>query len=316
MITLFVGDNDQTLPERALAHDPGAWLVDHSNWQQVLDHAGDQSITVYTSLSDLPKITQDRSVFWLLLERADEIYYVPPARWSDHIGRFTWSGQKTLTEFYLCLQIRSGGVVRGFDLALQTDHHYLDLADQRGQASHVIWIVGCSLSHGDGVLPDQRYGHLIARETGRPVRWLTRSGSSLEWQADQILRSDLQPGDTVIWGLTSENRSPMAHDGWVVPWPDHSMEDLHYRLHETRYYKAITSVFQVINSCEKIGCELILLPLMASEKLQIALMRERTFHCLPYHTRYLDLGTDGVHAGPLQHRCWADSCLEILHGGR
>ncbi len=310
MITLFVGDNSQHTADRALAQDPSSFLIDCSNWKKTLVRA--EPFTAYTSLADLPKINRKISVLWELMHRADRIHYVPPETWNDGDG-FSWTSQQTLTEYYLHLQEMQGKTVIGLDLSAPRPSRYLNLADCRSSNEPVLWISGCSISHGVGVDTDQRYGTWIGRSISRHTYYLTAPGSSLEWQADQILRSDIRENDIVVWGLTQEDRAPIIHNGRVVPWPDTTLQDVEYRLHETRYYKAITSVFQVINFCHKIGCRLILLPLNCSQKLQMDLRQQDCYFQLPYQTKFLDLGNDRIHPGPVQHQYWADFCIDIIN---
>jgi hypothetical protein len=314
MITLFVGDNTEYLADQAKLHDPGAFLIDFSNWRKILKkHSPDDTFTAYVSLSDLPKIDKHISVLWELLKISDMIYYVSPTIWSDHNENFSWESQKTLTEYYLYQCQIFGKNVIGLNLEdYRHASEYLVLADKRKNEHPTLWISGCSISHGVGVTPKEKYGYLIGKSISRPTSYLTESGSSLEWQADQILRSDIQKNDIVIWGLTSEKRAPRAQNGHVLSYGEDTIEDIDYRSHETRYYKAITSVFQVMNYCEKIGCELILMPIICSEKLQMDLMYQKCYHQTPYFVKFLDLGDDDLHPGTRQHRVWADFCLEIL----
>jgi len=313
MITLFVGDNGEYLADHAKLHDNTAFLIDFSNWKKILkNHSPKDKFTAYTSLSDLPKIDRDISVLWELLKIADTIYYIPPDVWSDYSKNFSWANQKTLLEFYLYqCQISKKNVI-GLDLEYYKNSDYLNLVDKRSNNDPSLWISGCSISHGVGVDKKERYGYLIGKSLNRPTSHLTQGGSSLEWQADQILRSDIRSSDIVIWGLTEENRSPLADNGQIISWPDDTIAHIEYRLHETRYYKAITSVFQVINFCDKIGCCLILLPIICTEKLQMNLLHLDCYIQTPYQVKFLDLGTDNLHPGARQHQFWADFCLDIL----
>jgi len=313
MITLFVGHNTEHTADPALALDPGSFLIDHANWRKVLARAQQgESFTAYTSLADLPKIDPDISVLWELMEAAHKIIYAPPPQWRYAPKEFSWESAQIMTEYYLRLQIAQGKDVEGMVAPDSPDQRYLGLAARRADPDPVLWISGCSISHGVGVDATERYGHRVGQTLRMPTYYLTEPGSSLEWQADQILRSDIRRSDIVIWGLTQEDRAPLVRDGRIMPWPDDTIEDVEYRLQETRYYKAITSVFQVQNFCAKIGCGLILLPLIASEKLQMDLMGQPCYYQLPYQTRFLDLGSDDLHPGPQQHRAWAEFCLEIL----
>lgn len=311
MITLFVGDNDQSLASQALAQDPTAFLVDHSNWKQIVRDKPVADLTIYTSLSDLPKIDKHTGALWDLVQIADRIFYCPPEKWSDDTGPFRWTSQQTLTEYYLHLARQNGKSVVGLDLERYKNSSYLELVDKRINDSKSLWISGCSVSHGVGVDVHQRYGDLIAKQMSIPAYHLTQSGASLEWAADQILRSDIRSGDIVIWGLTEETRAPVAKNGGIFPMDD-GPANIDYRLDETRYYKAITSVHQVINHCDKIGCDLILLPLICSERLCMGLSDQKSFYHLPYQLKPLDYGLDNLHPGPRQHKFYADFCLNII----
>jgi hypothetical protein len=313
MITLFVGDCGEYLCECAKKHDPDAFLIEFSNYKKILKKINQkESFTAYTSLADLPKITDCGSPIWELLSRSDNIYYMPPESWSDDDGSFSWGKQKILLEFYLYHCQLSGKQVTGLDLAEYKNSKYLDLVAIRNNDAQSLWVCGCSITHGKGINDDQKYGNIIGKTLSVPTYHLTALGSSLEWQADQILRSDIRKSDIVIWGLTHEKRAPLSKNGMTVPWPDDTIENVEYRLHETRFYKAITSVYQVINFCNKIGCKLILLPIICSENLQINLIHQDCYYQLPHQFDFLDLGTTKVHPGPKQHRAWADFCLEIL----
>jgi hypothetical protein len=311
MITLFVGDNQEYLAHAAKNHDPNAVLVDHDTWQTILQQRN--SGTFYTSLSDLPKIDDHVSVCWELMQQANSIYYVEPTMWSDAGKDFSWTNQKTLLEYYLYSQIKSGKLVHGFNTDTYKNSAYLDLEAQRSTSSPVVWIGGCSVAHGIGVKKDQRFGHLIGQGLSRPAYHLTRGGSSVEWAADQLLRSDIQPIDVVIWGLTQEVRAPRAVNSLIDSWGDQTIFDVEYLMDETRFYKALVSVYQVINFCSKIGCQLLLLPTICSEKLIMNLIHRSELINLPYQAKFVDLGTDNIHPGPEQHRIWAEHCLNIIN---
>jgi hypothetical protein len=311
MITLFVGDNQEYLAHAAKKNNTAAVLIDHVNWQKILQQSN--SGTFYTSLSDLPKIDDQISVCWELMQWADSINYVEPTTWSDADRNFSWTNQKTLLEYYLYLQKKSGKLVLGFDTNSYKDSPYLNLEAQRASPLPAVWIGGCSVPHGIGVEKNQRFGHLIEQGLDRPTYHLTRPGSSVEWAADQLLRSDIHPTDIVVWGLTQEVRAPRAVDLRIDSWGDQTAFDVEYLMDETRFYKALTSVYQVINFCSKIGCQLLLLPTICSEKLIMSLIHRPELISLPYQANFVDLGTDNVHPGPEQHRIWAEHCLNIIN---
>jgi len=306
-ITLFVGDNDNTLAETAQKMDPTAWLIDHNNYEKFLSIDPVKDITVYSSYSDLPKITPTRAVFFEILKKVDNIFYCPPVKWSDHSDNFSWSGNKSITEYFLCLTALIKNNVNQLQLTYYQDYNYLALAELRKTEERQIWVAGCSIAHGVGVEAGQKFGTVISNKLDLPVSHLTKGGSSIEWAKDQILRSDIRKNDIVIWGLTQEARAPLAVNGKV------SLEkDPNILLNETSLYRAVTSVSQVVNFCKKISAQLILLPIICSEQLQLQIFQLDEYYQLQYRTQFLDFGTDNLHPGPIQHQEWADIVHQIL----
>jgi len=134
---------------------------------------------------------------------------------------------------------------------------------------------------------------------------LAKGGSGLEFQKDQILRSDVRSGDIVLWGLTEERRRTI----WSAKGPITADRD-YKTFDETGVYLSVTSIFQVINFCRKIGAHLILVPTISAETLRLGLSHVPEFLNFPYKPKFSDYGTDGYHPGPLQHQMWADYILE------
>lgn len=306
-INLFVGDNTENLANAACEFDSTAKLIDTGNYQKFLNQNYITDVTFYTSLSDLPKITRKRSVPFEVFSKADKIFYRPPVRWSDHLDTFVWAKQQQLTEYYLYHINLKHNNVDGLDISGYKNSLYLKLQDQRSSDDKTLWMVGCSITHGIGVDQSEKYGQLIADKLKIPVCYLTKGGTSIEWAADQILRSDIRSNDIVIWGITYENRTVKAINGDVKI--ENNVDIL---FDETRLYHAITKVHQVVNFCKKISAKLILLPLICSESAQLILQHLDDYYQIPYHHWFLDKGDDGVHPGPGQHREWADFCLDIL----
>jgi hypothetical protein len=318
-LTLFVGDCDSTVATQAKSFDPSAYLVDFSNYKKFLEQH-DQAVTTYTSAADLPKITQTEAVFYQVLHKADVIYYCPPTQWSDHTGEFSLQNMKQITEYFLYLVHSEKNNVQGFDPSTYTTSSYLKLQNKRKSNNQAqLWIAGCSVTAGVGVAPDKRFAGLVAENFGGQFVDLSRPGSSIEFAADQILRSDLQPGDVVIWGLTSEyralvwNRKKVESDS-INPYTFdyHNSNKADDIVDETRLFKAVISYAQVENFCQKIGVHLIAIPIICSEALQLILHDRAGYYQLPYRAGYLDLGSDNVHPGPAQHQWYADHVNNIL----
>ena len=305
-ITLFVGDNDDTISAKAKIYDKDAFLIHSANYQQFLNTQYTKNITVYSSLADLPKVDK-RSIMHEILLKADKIFYNPPNVWSDSSEQFVWNTQKKYLEFLLYDVHVKYNNVYGLDLTNYQNTFYLNLVDQRPSMNKCLWIAGCSIAQGVGVGQSEKFGAIISGRINVPVSYLTTGGSSIEWAADQILRSDIQPNDIVIWALPSENRAPAIKKQTVVCELDPDL-----LLNETRLYKSITSVQQVINFCKKISCQLIIFPAICSPNLRLLLTDCENYYHTPYQLGWIDSGTDGIHPGPLQHQYWADFCLNHI----
>ena len=321
-ITLFVGDCDSALAKKATDFDSTAYLIEFSNYKKFLE-LDNLDVTVYTSAADLPKITLTEAVFYQVLLKADIIYYCPPTRWSDQVDEFVLQNMQQMTEYFLYQVHRQKNNVHGLDLSKYTNNSYLKLQNIRKPNDQVqLWIAGCSVTAGVGVDPDQRFAVLVAQNFGEHFVDLSKGGSSIEFAADQILRSDIHQHDLVIWGLTSEYRAPiwnrkkMQSDS-LCPYTfdykkTNQADDI---VDETRLFKAVISYFQVKNFCQKIGARLLVIPILCSEALQLMLHNDECYYQIAYRPGFLDLGSDNAHPGPKHHHWLADQINYFIEYG-
>jgi hypothetical protein len=211
--------------------------------------------------------------------------------------------------------------VENIDLCYLTDH-IAKVVDQRKTNESQLWIAGCSVSHGQGVDPDQRYGQLLANELELECSFLTKPGSSIQWAADQLLRSDIRPGDIVFWGVTDAIRLTYVYKNKYLPgltsrtytdYPEvEKIVPFMELFSENTLYNNICSVEKVINFCKKIDIKLGMLgilPTMPNFYRYIKLIPGYIEfpHLLKWENNcsmpvYLDVGTDGEHPGPIQHQ--------------
>jgi hypothetical protein len=311
---LFVGDVDDSVRNRAVEYDPSAFLIDSSNLDRVMK-SNMVDLVAYTSFADLPKITETRNVFLELLDLAEEIYYISPSRWSDHTDAFDhWSNQR-ITEYFLSEIDRKKKNVHGLELPSWKNNQYLSLVDKRRGNTRQLWVSGCSIAHGSGVKPQEKFGSLLAGKLDMPASFLTKGGSGIPWAADQILRSDMRSGDILVWGVTSEYRFCVWDRKLYQynPYNFKASEDRSISTNlENMVYRAVTSIHQVSNFCQKSNVLLILLPIISSETIRLI------FHDCPdwydpgYQIGSIDYGTDKIHPGPKQHSLWADFCYNII----
>ena len=324
MIKIYIGDIYQELADYAISQHGDARLLSKDNLEQFsFISAG----VFYTSLGDLP---DDELGIYKILDRADVIEYVPPQKWNDGktVANNFLDSIQGATELILCYFAKEKQNVVGLEFLNQ---HYVEGVKKRKTQSPQLWVAGCSISHGKGVNHEQRYGDIIAKEIGLPVSYLTCIGSSISWQADQILRSDLKENDILIWGLTSENRFDYWSEVNTVRHLNPQFRKSTYHktdpiwmsdnilekslLHENSIYQALKNILQVINFCKKTKTKLFLIGLLTSKKLSLLLNQFEIYYNylnLNHYHKYADLGTDNQHPGPEQHKLYAKYILEKI----
>lgn len=310
MITVYVGDVTEYLGVQARQSDSTARLIDSSNYSALTDG------TYYTSIGDMATLDK----FAQVLRQADRIVYAPPVEWSDRVMQ-SW------TEDYLSVFVNKIPVDNFTAPVAKDKSVMLDLVDQRKTDQPQLWVAGCSFTYGTGVEPDQRYGQLLADRLGLAVSFLARPGSSITWQADQILRSDICADDIVVWGLTSHERFPYYKNSTVTHVTPLTYEqdpsfkrrvDIGFLDSEQLVYQAVVEIHQVINFCHKVGAELVLAQLLG-KGLEQYLHGYPNYQMLTgqfgrnYNNILLDLGTDNQHPGPKMHEWYTEQILTKLN---
>lgn len=319
-ITIFVGDVTEYLYKIAFAHDSEARLLTHENCEQLLLPG-----TYFASLGDFFNYKS----FVDVLDQADELIYCPPDEWSD-IDPHGVSDMRKWTEHCLYYFRHCNKKVQGITFAPPVDAEaILSLADQRRTDDCQLWIAGGSDSHGVGVEKDQRYGELLARSMNLEVSFLTAEGASLEWACDQISRSDLRPGDTVILATVPEYRLPFFHEHrlyHVTAWL-YTIKPKFQNLHpmclldndNTTLYRPITAVQRTLKLCENLGVIMVIAGLTGKSQLTFWLSTLQNYVHL--HGRFgidrgeytlLDLAKDNVHPGTATHAWYAYRILEKI----
>jgi hypothetical protein len=315
MITLFVGDVTEYLSVTAKLHSTDAKLITTKNYKRI--KAG----TYYISIGDL--ISDEK--FQSALMQADVIIYTPPIdQWSD-------IRTKDRTEYWITVMraFEDKTVVNADHLELPLLSKFLQLADGRKSNSPQLWIAGCSITHGVGVEKSERYGQLLSDQLNIPVSFLTAPGSCIAWSADQLLRSDVRAGDTVVWGLTTVGRLSWFQDNKelkhinIYTYMDYPGFDNPFEItriwEQDRSYDAITKIHQVINFCAKIGAKLYLAGILID-------LRRYSLdfdNFIPFYSgvkekyqddQFLDIGTDPErHPGPRTHQWYADKILDRIN---
>ena len=193
----------------------------------------------------------------------------------------------------------------------------------RSTDESILWTAGCSVTAGTGVDWEQRYGYLLAEKLGMPEVSLSIERSSIGWSADQILRSDIRSGDTVVWGLTDTTRVDLNDNFSLNSCPGNAYFtsvhkekqylNIDYFGSLTQEVSAARSVLQVINYCSKIGVKLVLANLLNVTIMPMVLCNYKNTIDLTTE-EYLDLGKDNDHPGPKHHRHYANEIYNLIEG--
>ena len=201
---------------------------------------------------------------------------------------------------------------------------FLNLKDTRKTDDAQLWVVGCSFAHGHGLGNiNSRFGQVLADKLNLPVSFLTQSGTSIAWAADQILRSDIKKDDVVVWALTGASRLTFLDDNNIL---HHigvgnynefpvvgNFINKNFLVSNHMLYESFTHICQVTNYLNKIGAKFILavMPLNGQEHdLQTIAFTETIKNSVVLFDQndysFIDLGMDQLHPGPLHHQWYAD----------
>lgn len=265
----------------------------------------------YTSLADL---AWDELLD--VCKKSDKIIYLPPPKWScTELKLYTIEFLSLLTDVF-------SFNVEGFD---SPTNNIFKLKSSRKSDSPQIWIAGCSFAVGKGLDNNQdKYGILLSQNLKMPYSDLCDNGSSIEWAADQILRSDIRNNDIVCWGITSINRFPYVIDEQQIHINLHTILTLDQSrkkifntlsLDDNIAYQSIKKIKQVINFLEKIKCRLVIF----IHPLGIQTHNKIVYNHIRYEKYFLDISPvednapfSKSHPGPITHKKWAEEIFNFL----
>lgn len=309
MITIYLGDVSDYLRQQAIESDPAAQLITIENYKNLSPG------TYFTSLGELSNLTMLGEV----LQQADCIVYSPPpSGWSDCF--FGKSQMQKWTEDYLDI-FKFRCKIQNHNTKAPKFDQILTLADTRKTGSSQLWIAGCSITHGEGVSDNTRYGQLLAERLNTEVSFLTRPGSSIAWAADQILRSDIRSNDIVVWGLTAHARlvkfEMNRFKGFVLHSNEHTQSTMDYVTSDQALYHSVIAVYQVINFCAKINAKLILANVFDRSVVDYIqdfpnLVMLNGLWGRDTGNMFMDLGSDSMHPGIKTHEFYADQIYQKI----
>lgn len=190
-------------------------------------------------------------------------------------------------------------------------------------ADQQFWAVGCSITQGVGVEQAQTWKHLVSQTLTLPYTDLSASGSSVLWQSDQICQSPIQSGDLVLWAITVPPRLPVIRDRdlfHLTPGEYQHNLQIHQEfpidllLHPSLVYHNIQAVRRAENICRIAGARLIVQSVLYDFE-QANSLYGVSEYCSACSSpdQWIDLGSDRMHPGPLQHQMFADMFLKMIN---
>lgn len=325
---LLVGTADEYLVNLAKAYSTDAILITEDNWNELAHNPPEVG---YTGIEEFT----DKLLLLNVLLSATELIYYPSDVKSKFDIWFPTQCSRGLIEHYLILVNQSIPVtnLKTNILGTQTvnDHlaAFLTLRDSRkadADKKQQLWVAGGSDANGIGVEKIDRFMNLIASKFNLPLNDLSIPGGAISRLADQILRSDIQKDDIVVWSLTPKERKEWWYDGNIYniisesysryPWvkkliPERSLVDV-----ENSHYQSLTHIHQVINFCKKSKAKLLIVGIPTDPANLLYLHTLPNFYqyysSITQNNIFVDYADDNEHPGPLQHQLYADAIIEQL----
>ena len=314
IFNLYVGDTSAEFAKKVTAIDSSAMLVTDKNLIKVVSS---YVPSAYTSINDLGEYLN----FKKLLDLSANITYIPPTRLNTTDTLDISDYTKLLLENYI---IDTGRKINDSDsLVAKYNAKFLRLDSRRQTSNQQIWIVGCSNAEGTHVLPEERFGSILSTTLNLPASWIAKSGTSIQWASDQIVRADIQSGDIVFWGLTSNNRKPYYDRDQLIRVTPHTyvknksfdqivpMEQLDSI---DILYQNVTAIQRAISRCQSANAKLFIIDTVANPLLKPFLYKIKNYDPgVAYYNTYIDFGSDGSHPGPEQHKIFAKNLLNLYN---
>jgi hypothetical protein len=181
----------------------------------------------------------------------------------------------------------------------------------------VLWVFGCSHSHGVGLLPDElRYGEIVSNELKLPLKLISKPGSSLNWSTRHIINADIRPHDIVIWQLTTPQRFSKLNGKHVDEIILSTSKDRHLievMTDEQIYFNHISLLNFGVRYLRLLNVKFVITAIVDNTGM---------FQYLTEYTKYpeycyssgirIDLGTDQLHVGPLGHQLLAKRLINHI----
>lgn len=307
MKILIIGNLSTDLSDWATKEFSNSQLLTDQNFEVLLD-----TDVVFTTVADISSKNLVKA-----FSLADRIIFHNSTNWDS----------PELKEYTMNLLASSGRFIENF---VGDCCGFLPVPAPRASDNMQLWIVGCSFAHGWRLRQDQVYGAILSSRLGITSSFLTLNGSSIDWAADQILRSNLKASDVIVWGVTGVGRFMHTLDGTtpvpINPASLNSSNPFFGSIRSPRFAQqsilspdrlmwAIKYVYQVQNICELVGCNLVVIP---HYTLSLAEHRDVLSYYLRDLPGYLELSDpvdfqeDQKHPGVQTQNVWAEEIASFI----
>ena len=207
---IYIGDDSQGFKNYAVADNAEEYIYETFEW-------ANNSPNGYVAIPNFLNInTAFITPLIETLTSAKEVVFCHPMKeWNDpdfkdfFDGLEKWLGSKRGIQRLREKQWNLGPV--SYDPEPYTKPKYLEpVAYRQNENGPQVWIGGCSYADGFQLTDkNKRYGQVLANLLGLKVSFLSKEGASNSWIVDQLLRSDIQQDDIVIYGMTGLSRTPI-----------------------------------------------------------------------------------------------------------
>ena len=180
----------------------------------------------------------------------------------------------------------------------------------------VLWVFGCSYSHGTGLYPEElNFGQHMSQKLGMELKLVSLPGSSTDWSLRHLMCANFQPGDIVVWQITSPDRLsyglPPTEIRFGYSNQSHMLETF---TDQHLMFSALIALNQGTRFLRSQPVKFVIASIAGKSPI--------FYPCLLEYTKYpeycyipkifLDLGNDQLHPGPLSHKSLAHHLLDHL----
>ncbi len=178
-----------------------------------------------------------------------------------------------------------------------------------------LWVFGCSHSHGVGLKHNElRYGDIVAKTLQMPIKTITNPGSSTNWSLRHLINTDFDSDDIVVWQLTGPGRISVRQNNVISDVHLKATKNQHmleYYSDQQLFFHHMSLVNYGVRYLRAKSVKFVLLSILGKDDTYYDYMNEFTSYPeYIYSPKFIDLGTDKLHAGPLSHNMLAHQVVD------